>query len=73
MRPAVGAFLSRLESLSLDVPGPFSGEHRNYTKNMADDGTTKRGSNLVSFVNNVVAEAPPQTKKKKNLEIRAFL
>jgi hypothetical protein len=65
MRPAVGAFLSRLESLSLDVPGPFSGEHRKYTKNMADDGTTKRGSNLVLFVNNVVAEAP--YKKTKNI------
>ena len=58
MRPAVGAFLSRLESLSLDVHGPFSGEHRNFTKNTADDGTTTRGSNLVLFVNNVIAEAP---------------
>ena len=65
MRPAVGAFLSHLESLSLDVPGPFSREHRKYTKNMADDGTTKRGSNLVSFVNNVVAEAPQKKLKKK--------
>ena len=67
MRPAVGAFLSRLESLSLDVPGPFSGEHRKYTKNMAGDGTTKRGSNLVLFVNILVAEAPQ--KKLQDLRV----